>query len=151
MAENQNTQESCESSDWAGGTASSPEWHLGRGCTFRTPALSRALTRVSRGSCCCGRAAPPPPAGWAGSRRCSPAAPLSWKQTNTFLHTCFNHSLNVNMDKTQEMKGWLLTFPPCNAHILRASTGILTNQRKHTKKGQVACPHIRNKLFNFLA
>lgn len=64
--------------------------------------------------------------------------PLSSKQTNTVLHTCFNHSLNVNMEETQETTGRLLTFPPCNAHILRAPTGRLIYQNKHTKKAKFA-------------
>lgn len=55
-------------------------------------------------------------------------------QTNTRLCTCFNYSLNVNMEETQEMTGWFLTFPPRNNCIPRAPTGRLNYQKKHTKK-----------------
>lgn len=72
-----------------------------------------------------------------GVEHAAPAVPLSSKQTNTLLHTCFNHSLNVNMEKTQETTGWLLIFPPCNAHILRALTGRLIDQNKNTKKAKL--------------
>lgn len=41
------------------------------------------------------------------------------------------------MEETRETTGWLLTFPPCNAHILRAPTGRLIYQNKHTKKAKL--------------
>lgn len=98
----------------------------------------RSLTRATKGSCCWGRAAPPLPAGRAGSRTVQPDHFHSAQSTqNTLLHTCFNHSLRVNMEQTQEMTGWLLTFPPCNAHILRAPTGRLIYQNKHRKKAKL--------------
>ena len=41
------------------------------------------------------------------------------------------------MEETQEMTGWFLTFPPRNTHILRAPTGRLIYQIKHTKKAKL--------------
>lgn len=41
------------------------------------------------------------------------------------------------MEETQEMTVWFLTFPRHNTHILRASTGRLIYQNKHTKKAKL--------------
>lgn len=73
------------------------------------------------------------------------------QQINRLLHICFTYSLNINMEEPQEMTGWLLILTPCNTHILRAPTGRLIYQNKHTKKGRVVCPHISNRIFNFPA
>lgn len=113
------------------GAARSPQWHLGRGCTSSAQGASAGLPKAAAAVAellLLSQLAE------LGAEGAAAAVPRSWKQTNTLLHTCFNHSLNVNMDETQEMRGCLLTFPPCNAHILRAPTGRLIYQKKHIKK-----------------
>lgn len=118
------------------GAVRSPEWDLDRGCTFCTlserPRQGYQRQLLLWNNC----SARPSWLSWE-QNPAAPPVPLSWRQTNTLPHICFNHSLNVNMEETQEMTGWLLTFPPCNAHILRAPTGRLIYQNKHTKQAKL--------------
>lgn len=134
MAEKQNTHKSYKSTDWVGGCSQEPQMRPGQGLYLLHFSSVQGLPKAAAAGA---ELLLPSQLAELGAEGVAPPAPLSWKQTNTLLHTCFNHSLNVNMEETPEMTGWLLTFPPCNAHILRAPTGRLIYQNKHTKKAKL--------------
>lgn len=133
MAEKQKTHESSDSAAWAGAVRKT--WvrpgqglHLLHSVQGASPGLPKAAVA---------ELLLPSQLAELGAEGAAPPVPLNWKQTNTLPHTCFNHSVNVNMKQTLEMTGWLLTFPPCNAHVLGAPTDRFIYQNKHTKKAKL--------------
>jgi len=116
-------------------------------------------TRATKGSCCRGRAVHPAytlPAQLGEHRernRTPRPVPLGQKhRRQTLSYTLASATAwTLTRKKHRRRQDGFLTFPPCNTHTLRAPTGRLIYQNKHTKKGQVVCPHIRNKLFNLPA
>lgn len=104
MAEKQSTHESYDSADWAAGCSQDPWMRPGQGLyLLHSSSVQGASPGLPKAAAAVAVLLLPSQLAELEVEHAAPPVPLSSKQTNTLLHTCFNHSLNINMEETHRM------------------------------------------------